>query len=211
MTGELIPTGVTYGVGRISINNSFSGTAEFNNISLDSGGDFSGGTGGGVIYSGGTDLYGVFSCSALNVGVGNGVFKQKNNSNLEFRSFSAGTNTIITTGDTITINNGGTTHDFGTVSGVVDWNFNIHSRNAKIRLDGPVTLNIFNVKSGEYGRILIQQIIGSETISPGMGTNYVENNGSGALGLTMSAGSRDIASFFYDGTAFYWSIKNNFT
>jgi len=60
MTGELIPTGITFGTGRKSINTSFSGTAELNNIQLDPGGDFSGGTGGGVIYSGGTDLYDIF-------------------------------------------------------------------------------------------------------------------------------------------------------
>lgn len=61
MIGELIPTGVTFGNGRQNINNSFSGNAEFNNITLDSGGDFYGGNGGGVIYSGGTNLYDIFS------------------------------------------------------------------------------------------------------------------------------------------------------
>lgn len=61
MIGELIPTGVTFGVGRSSINTSFSATAEFNNVVLDSGGNFSGGTGGGAIFSAGTDLYSIFS------------------------------------------------------------------------------------------------------------------------------------------------------
>jgi len=61
MTGELIPTGVTFGVGRNSLNNQFSGTAEFNNIILESGANFSGGTGGGALFSGGTDLYNIFS------------------------------------------------------------------------------------------------------------------------------------------------------
>jgi hypothetical protein len=60
MIGELIPTGVTFGVGRNSINTAFSGTAEFNNIILDSGANFSGGTGGGILFSGGTDLYDIF-------------------------------------------------------------------------------------------------------------------------------------------------------
>ena len=63
MTGELIPTGVTFGDGRKSINTQFSGTAEFNNIILESGANFSGGTGGGIIYSGGTDLYDIFATS----------------------------------------------------------------------------------------------------------------------------------------------------
>lgn len=71
MTGELIPTGVTFGVGRNSINDAFSGTAEFNNISLDTGGDFSGGTGAGVIYSGGTDLYSIFATSGSDTNFAN--------------------------------------------------------------------------------------------------------------------------------------------
>lgn len=64
MIGELIPTGVTFGVGRNSINSAFSGTAEFNNIILESGANFSGGTGGGIFYSGGTDLYNIFLTTA---------------------------------------------------------------------------------------------------------------------------------------------------
>ncbi len=66
MNGELIPTGVTFGTGRKSVNTSFSGTAELNNIILDSGGNFSGGTGGGVLYSGGTNLYNIFSTTDAN-------------------------------------------------------------------------------------------------------------------------------------------------
>jgi hypothetical protein len=45
--------------------------------------------------------------TASNVGLGNGIFKQKTGVDLEFRSLSAGTNITITTGDTITINSTG--------------------------------------------------------------------------------------------------------
>jgi len=62
MIGELIPTGFTYDQGRVEINDSFSGTANLNNLLLDA--DFSGGTGGGVIYSAGTDLYDIFLTAA---------------------------------------------------------------------------------------------------------------------------------------------------
>jgi len=93
MTGELIPTGVTFGTGRSSINDSFSGTANFNNVTLDGGAVIAGtidtagdinitgntqisgvtvvygtlfaGTGGGI-FSGGTDLYDIFSGSSFN-------------------------------------------------------------------------------------------------------------------------------------------------
>ncbi|MEK6829308.1 MAG: hypothetical protein AABY15_04210 [Nanoarchaeota archaeon] len=60
MIGELISTGITFGVGRNAINDQFSGTAEFNNIILESGANFSGGTGGGIIFSAGTNLYNIF-------------------------------------------------------------------------------------------------------------------------------------------------------
>jgi len=64
MTGELIATGVTFGAGRKAINSAFSGTAQFNNVVLDSGGNLSAGTGGGTITSGGTDLYNIFLTAA---------------------------------------------------------------------------------------------------------------------------------------------------
>lgn len=67
MNTELISTGITYGAGRNLINSAFSATAEFNNIILDSGANFSGGTGGGIIYSGNTDLYNVFSTTGGNI------------------------------------------------------------------------------------------------------------------------------------------------
>lgn len=63
MIGELIPTGVTFGTGRISVNDQFSGTAEFNDVEVS--GNLSAGTG-GVIYSGGTDLYNIFGSPSGN-------------------------------------------------------------------------------------------------------------------------------------------------
>lgn len=79
MTGELIPTGVTFGVGRNSINDAFSGTAILNNITLDSGGDFSGGNSGGVIQSGGTDLYSIFATEGESSTASNGLTKTGDN------------------------------------------------------------------------------------------------------------------------------------
>lgn len=77
MIGELIPTGVTYGVGRISLNDQFSGTAEFNDVEV--AGNLSAGTG-GVIYSGGTDLYGIFLTNATDATTAsNGLTKSGDN------------------------------------------------------------------------------------------------------------------------------------
>ncbi len=94
MTGQLIPTGVTFGTGRNSINDAFSGTAYMNNISIDSGGNLSAGTGGGVIFSAGTDLYDIFGAGATSgnlwsasTGVGS-IIANNGTGNLASGSFS---------------------------------------------------------------------------------------------------------------------------
>lgn len=109
MTGELIPTGVTYGTGRNSINDSFSGTAHMNNIELDSGGNFSGGTGGGAFYSGGTNLYTIFNSLSGSSGnlwsasTGlNSIISNNNTGNLSQANYSI----IIGSGNTIDSNTG---------------------------------------------------------------------------------------------------------
>jgi hypothetical protein len=65
-----------------------------------------------TIYSGSTDLYGIFSTIAnsgetntvSNIGSGVGLFKQKSGVDFQFRTLSAGTNISFSTGDTITLN-----------------------------------------------------------------------------------------------------------
>jgi hypothetical protein len=76
---------------------------------------------GGTIYSGGTNLQNTFNTlnsqiesklsisgqtvtGATNIGSGNALYKQTTAGNLEFRSLSAGTGMVITTGDTVTFN-----------------------------------------------------------------------------------------------------------
>jgi hypothetical protein len=114
MIGELIATGITYGVGRIALNDAFSGTAEFNNIILDSGANFSGGTGGGAILSGGTDLYNIFSTGGGgSTTASNGLTKSGDNITL------GGTltgNTLIDTGSNELLIDAGST-GFFTLSG----------------------------------------------------------------------------------------------
>ena len=97
MIGELIPTGVTFGTGRISVNDQFSGTAEFNDVEVS--GNLSAGTG-GVIYSGGTDLYNIFSTSSgvdyWTAGTGTNSIAQIGGSNISsgITSVAEGTGTI---------------------------------------------------------------------------------------------------------------------
>lgn len=181
-------------------------------------GNFSAGTS-GVIYSGGTDLYNIFGAggsgevnTVSSVGTGNSLFKQKTGVDLEFRSLSAGTNIVITTGDTITINSGGATYDFGTTSGIVAWDLLTTSRSAKITLNGNVTaLNISNMTAGDFGTLKITQTTGGHTLVLGTGTHIVSNGGAGAVTLTATAGAKDIISFSYDGTEFSWNVGNDYT
>ena len=90
MIGELIATGVTFGTGRKAINDAFSGTVEFNHIILDSGANFSGGTGGGLLLSGGTDLYNIFALAGG--GGGGDITRVQNGTNI----FTAGTDNYPT-------------------------------------------------------------------------------------------------------------------
>lgn len=95
MTGQLIPTGVTFGVGRNSLNDAFSGTANLNNIQLDSGGNFSAGTGGGIIFSAGTNLYDIFATT----GGGENLSQTLANGNS-----TSGNDIVLTDGDAFSAN-----------------------------------------------------------------------------------------------------------
>lgn len=337
MTGELIPTGVTFGVGRNSINDAFSGTAYLNNISLDSGANFSAGTGGGIIYSAGTDLYNIFSTGSgdvtrvqpgTNISTGGtDNFPTVNlDANISLTSiqttqgFSGGQNsdvasyigravigfgrfsdfawfshidsntssgyaliqgpdgsttinaTLSGTGIGFRLDNGGTDYmrisgntgyvglfentpterlhlngsirmvdgsegvgktivdvgdgkmqwsavtrvvdpviNFGTTAGTISWDVT-DSSNAKVILSGNVTLSVNGATSGAYGTIkLVQDSVGSHTLTFGAGTHLVVNGGSGSVTLTSTPNSVDIISFFYDGSEFNWSAGYNYT
>jgi len=58
MQGQLIPSGVTFGVGRNSLNDFFSGSAVFNTLTATSINSTT--ISGGTLYSGSTDLYSIF-------------------------------------------------------------------------------------------------------------------------------------------------------
>lgn len=104
-------------------------------------------------------------------------------------------------------------HDFGTTSGVIDWDLDATSVNAKVILSGNITsLNVLNATSGVYGTLLVEQGgVGGYTIALGTGTHRVVNSGGGSVTLTASVGAIDILTFFYDGSNFNWNVGNNYT
>jgi hypothetical protein len=180
MIGELIPTGVTFGTGRISINNQFSGTAEFNSIEVF--GNLSAGTG-GAFYSGGTDLYNIFS---TNNGRENATINPYVN--------------LGTTGLTA-INwdvSGSSTNYEVILSGDVSLTLT-NVRNGEY---GTIIVTQDNV--GGRGLTF-------GTINGLAGNHKVVNGGSGAPTLTSSGNATDILSFTYNGSTMYWTVGNDYT
>lgn len=92
----------------------------------------------------------------------------------------------------------------------VTWNIN-DGYNAQITLAASRTLAIAGARLGMYGTIkIIQGGVGSFTLTLPSGSK-VANAGAGALTLSTAAGSIDIASFYYDGTNYFWTLSTDFT
>jgi|LakMenE18May10ns_1017289.scaffolds.fasta_scaffold03366_2 hypothetical protein len=97
------------------------------------------------------------------------------------------------------------------------WDISGNSTNYKIILTGNTTIDLNNVRNGDYGTLIIQQdVVGGYGITlgnlNGSSTNHlVVGNGSGTLGLTGTPNSIDILSFVYDGTNVYWNNGLNYT
>ena len=69
-----------------------------------------------------------------------------------------------------------------------------------------------NMQNGDYGTLIVHQdATGSRTLTFNFGSNYVVNGGGGQATLTTDAGATDILSFTYNGTAFYWTVGNDYT
>jgi len=132
----------------------------------------------------------------------------RNNStgNIEFTAYSAITRNIdsfVNIGSASTIN----------------WNVSGDSANYEVTLTANTTLNITNVRNGDYGTILISQdSVGSRTITLGTingvsGTNRhkVSSGGAGTIYLTSTPNALDAVSFVYNGTNLYWTVGNDYT
>ena len=94
----------------------------------------------------------------------------------------------------------------------VYWDVSGTSTNYEITLTGNTILVMSNVRNGDYGTMIAHQdVTGSRTLTFSVGTNYVVNGGGGAPTLTATGGATDILSFTYNGTAFYWTVGNDYT
>ena len=123
------------------------------------------------------------------------------------------TNGNVVTGTT---GGGGATIDpyqnEGNVSVTIDWVVSGRSTNYEATLTGDTTLNMSEVRNGDYGTLIVTQDgTGSRTLTFGGGTNKVVNGGGGTPTLTTTAGATDILSFTYNGSIFYWTVGNDYT
>ena len=113
------------------------------------------------------------------------------------------------TGTTVETNTlGVTVLTFGPIT---NWDFNIHRTQAQVTLFGNTTLNISNMKAGQYYLLeVIQDGAGGHTITLPPGCKVV-NNGGGILGLSAAPFSVDVVSLYYNGTTFYIMVNKSFT
>ena len=180
----------------------------------------------GVIYSAGTDLYSIFSTGGggdvtrvqpgTNITTGGTANNPTINlsDNITLSSITA--STLVVTGNTTLYSTEKirrkTVNDFGTTSGLIDWDMDAVGSNTKVTLSGNMSLNIINAQSGDFGTMRIRQDgAGSHTMSFASGTNKVANGGGGSITLTSTAGAVDIITFFYDGSEFNWNVGNDYT
>jgi len=135
---------------------------------------------------------------------------------------------IDVSGNVVTgTSSGGATIDpyecVGNSSGNITWDVSGTSTNYDVTLTGNTTLNLINVRNGDYGTIIVKQDpVGSHTLSfgtvnGGAANHYVVNGGAGSPTLTATANSVDILSFTYglscpdgDEQAF-WTVGNDYT
>lgn len=92
----------------------------------------------------------------------------------------------------------------------ITWNCS-NGLNAAVTLGGNRTLSISNAAAGDVGIVRVAQDgTGSRTLTLPSGS-LVANTGAGVVTLSTGAGKKDLLSFYYDGTNYYWSIAKDFT
>jgi hypothetical protein len=100
---------------------------------------------------------------------------------------------------------------------IITWNVSGQSTNYKVTLTGTTTLNLTNVRDGEYGTIIVRQdTVGSRTITLGTvnGTSvtHLVSNGAGGIPvLTSNPNAVDVLTFTYDNSFMYWTVGNDYT
>jgi hypothetical protein len=99
----------------------------------------------------------------------------------------------------------------------ITWDVSGNSTNYQTTLTANTTLNLTNVRNGDYGTLIAtQDAVGSKTITfgtvnGGSITHRVVNGGGGSPTLTSNANAIDILTFTYNGSSMYWTVGNDYT
>ena len=96
----------------------------------------------------------------------------------------------------------------------ISWDVSGVSTNYEATLTAATTLNLTNVRNGDFGTIIIKQdSVGSRTLSLGTispsGTHRVANGG-GGITLTSNPNAIDILTFTYNGSIMFWTVGNDY-
>ena len=99
----------------------------------------------------------------------------------------------------------------------INWDVSGTSTNYEATLTATTTLNLTNVRNGDFGTIIIRQDgVGGRTLTLGtvngpLGTHRVANGGGGSIILTSNASAIDILTFTYNGSIMFWTVGNDYT
>ena len=91
----------------------------------------------------------------------------------------------------------------------ITWDAKVNLSDSVV-LGGNRTLAISNAVAGMYGILVVKQdATGSRTLTLPANSKVI-GGGSGAITLTTTAAAKDILSFYFDGTFYYWTFGKNY-
>ena len=91
----------------------------------------------------------------------------------------------------------------------ITWDCKV-SLNDSVTLGGARTLAMSNTVAGMYGTLVVKQdATGGRTLTLPAGSKVI-NGGAGAITLTTTAAAKDILTFYFDGTFYYWTYGKNY-
>ena len=145
---------------------------------------------------------------------------------INFQMTSGATNGYVLTSDASgnaswQASSGGVTIDpynnVGNTGTSFNWDVSGLSTNYEVTLTANTTLNLSNVRNGDYGTIILTQdgtggrTITFGTVNGGATTHRVVNGGGGTPTLTSNGNAIDILTFTYNGLVMFWTVGNDYT
>jgi hypothetical protein len=107
-------------------------------------------------------------------------------------------------------------NNVGSTGTSFNWNVSGLSTNYEVTLTANTTLNLSNVRNGDYGTIILTQdgaggrTLTFGTVNGSATTHRVVNGGGGTPTLTSNASAIDVLTFTYNGSVMYWTVGNDY-